>query len=122
MSRSLDPPDSYLSKGHKRLSALIRNLGFLVADEYEVGYYRLDCYLSEFHLCIEWDGHWGHKARAKKDKNRDDILLEKYGIPVLRLSSYVGISVKIADFIDKYSNTLKERKTLYEQAMEGASG
>ncbi len=46
--------------------------------------YQLDCYLPDYHACVEADGK-AHKGKFKKDRERD-AMLESVGMPTLRIS------------------------------------
>lgn len=66
-----------------------RLLAYLGARGQRV-YYRLDIFIPSLRLDIEADGEIWHRFFDSKarDRRRDSILRRRYGIKVLRLSSY----------------------------------
>ena len=79
---------SELTQFHGKVMEALDAGGIVHEDEYPVGIgdvgYRLDCYLPDYHACVEADGK-EHKGKQRKDKVRD-ALLESIGIPTLRVS------------------------------------
>lgn len=72
-----------ITKCHKNLHAILKEMGFQVVDEYTVLDYSIDCYVSEVNLGFEADGklyHW-----KTRDTIRDAKILEASGIKILRL-------------------------------------
>ena len=51
-------------------------------EEYGVDNYSLDIYLPEMNLGVEVDGPQHNK---KKDRARDEKIMDKWGIPVVRI-------------------------------------
>lgn len=87
------------SRYSTRLSKLMIKL-FLsefpeVVEEKRFGRFRVDAYLPQpYHLAFEADGEYWHSMRKDKDKARDKMLFEKYGLPVIRLTQQ---EIKFAD-------------------------
>lgn len=73
--------------------------------------YQLDLYLPEWHLCVEVDGPT-HGRYSAKDRERDDVLKERYGIITLRIptDSVTGASEPILSFIERHAETAATRK------------
>lgn len=66
-------------------------------------YYWLDFYLPSLKLAIEADGEIWHTFfdSAKKDRKRDILILEKYGIKKARLTSFEVRAKRIKPTISK---------------------
>lgn len=47
--------------------------------------FSVDIYISEWHVGVEVDGPY-HKIRKKRDKERDKILFEEYGLITYRVN------------------------------------
>jgi len=68
--------------GQMQLQKIIEDLGFETILERKFGDYSVDIFLPEVNKAIEYDGIGHYK---KRDSKRDQILLEVYGIMVLRI-------------------------------------
>lgn len=87
--------------------------------EEPMGPYSLDCYLPEWHICIEVDGP-NHTPRG--DAKRDGILLEHYGVPVLhvsidrlRIADRPRLLLDVIDFIELWADSATERRRKWQQ-------
>lgn len=105
---------SYRSNPHRRLEKTLTKMGISFLSEHaEFPPYTLDLYLPDFHLCIEVDGP---KHSSKKDAARDDWMLERFGIPTLRIKPkgpWLGnnkLEEKILEFLNQHVETYKERR------------
>lgn len=68
------------------LVLLLRGAGFIIKREKRFGRYRVDAYLPERHLAFEADGKYWHSQQREHDARRDAELLERFGLPVVRLT------------------------------------
>lgn len=103
---------------HRQLHGLLVELGFIVEDERRFGRYSVDCYVAELHLAFEADGEDFHRGRARaRDNDRDMWLMERAGLPVLRLAdrelssdkARQQAAWKVRDFVDLHAGSLAER-------------
>jgi very-short-patch-repair endonuclease len=60
-------------------------MGFSTDMEKEFPPYQVDVYVYSIHAAVEYDGSHSFK---KKDAKRDGYLMEKYNLPVLRLTFF----------------------------------
>ena len=98
------------TKGQLKLQKTLEDLGFAVDLEEPFHIYRIDCYVKEFHLGLEFDG-LQHGFSKKRDAKRDLFLMENFKLPILRVTDKKGYIVKdITDFIDQWAPSAKERK------------
>ncbi len=80
--------------------------------------WELDFYLPEWHLALEIDGPW---HGPKRDVRRDADLLERYGIPTLRLkTSELGNAQdrteavkRLHAFIERWAASTADRKRIW---------
>ena len=91
---------------HQRLiNRWIKEIGIGTQLEYEVGKYSIDIYVPDLLLGIELDGPWHLR---KRDKKRDEYILEDHGIEVWRIPiKDINMSFK-QKFIDDILNRVKE--------------
>ena len=68
-----------MTLGHLRLSQTLEELGFEVVLESRFGPYFVDCLVEELGIAFEYDGPI-HGLLKKKDKKRDQELVENYGL------------------------------------------
>ena len=103
---------------HRQLHDLLVDLGFDVEDEKSCSPYSLDCYVSELHLGFEADGDLYHSGQRKRrrDADRDRVILDDYGIPVLRLrdKELGGPAVReiVQGFIDEHAWSSETRRLI----------
>jgi len=80
--------ENELSQFHGLVNEALDMAGIVHEDEYPITVkgkdFQLDCYLPEYHACVEADGK-GHTGKRRKDKVRD-ALLDSLGIPTLRIT------------------------------------
>jgi very-short-patch-repair endonuclease len=95
------------TKGQLKLGKLITGLGFPVDYEEPFPPYWVDVYVREIHCGFEYDG-MGHSWK-KRDRDRDSFLLDKYGLPIMRVNDDMN-EEEIVRFIDKWAVTAKDRK------------
>ena len=80
--------ENELTQFHGLVNEALDMAGIVHEDEYPISVgdkeYQLDCWLPEYHACIEADGK-GHTGKRRKDKVRD-ALLDSVGIPTLRIT------------------------------------
>lgn len=79
--------------------------------------YHIDIYLTEWHIGVEIDGPFHNKTA---DKRRDAELLERYGLPILRLDmakSYMTqpeIMDAILTALDEHCPSTDDRKAIWQ--------
>ena len=80
--------ETELTQLHGRVLEALDLAGIAHEDEYAITVkgqdYQLDCFLPDYHACVEVDGP-SHGLRGRKDRERDELLLGA-GITTLRLS------------------------------------
>ena len=57
--------------------------GLLFRRQFSIDHYILDFYCPELHLALELDGE-SHMAHLDEDRERDQYLLQHYGIKTIR--------------------------------------
>ncbi len=72
----------------RALWKLLSAAGYSFETEKRFGRSRVDVYLPDYHLAFEADG-WHHTrpGRAEADQARDDELMRRFKLPVVRLST-----------------------------------
>ena len=80
--------ENELTQLHGRVIEALDLAGIAHEDEYAITVkgqdYQLDCFLPDYHACVEVDGP-SHGLRGRKDRARDALLLS-VGIPTIRLN------------------------------------
>jgi len=71
--------------GQLAINKIIEDMGFVTDMEKEFLPYQVDVYVYSIHAAVEYDGAHSFK---KKDEKRDEYLMEKYNLPVLRLTFF----------------------------------
>jgi very-short-patch-repair endonuclease len=102
------PPEfnSKMTECHRKLHSILSGMGFQVADNYRVGKYEIDCFVQELGIGFEADGTPYHTWK-KRDKKRDQEILEEFKIPIFRVSDKSLLRKGVAEVeIQEY---LKER-------------
>ena len=84
-----------------------RLLGFKFRRQPSIGGYILDFYCAEKRLVVEIDGEI-HKFNRKRDSERDNYLLEKFNIKIIRFSNKEILNIKVTS--NKLKEIFKERK------------
>ena len=94
---------------HQRLiDRWIKEIGIGTQLEYEVGRYFIDIYVPDLILGIEVDGPWHLR---KRDKKRDEYILEVHGIETWRIP-IKGINMAYKqEFMDRILDRVKEMGT-----------
>lgn len=98
---------------HRRVESILDKMRIGYESEYHLPPYWVDIYINEWHIGIEVDGP---NHSPKKDAIRDEILKERYFLPILRLKSMLSqeeIMTKIEDFIILHAHSGSERKHQY---------
>ena len=94
---------------HQRLvNNWIKEIGIGTQLEYEVGKYFIDIYVPDLLLGIELDGPWHLR---KRDKKRDEYILEAHGIEIWRIPIKGINMVYKQEFIDRILDRVKEMGT-----------
>ncbi|MDP9236708.1 MAG: DUF559 domain-containing protein [Chloroflexota bacterium] len=88
MIRQGYPITPWLIHPQLRMQRLLEVAGYRVLPEHPVGHYRVDCYLPDRMLAFECSEVYRHagKVAADRDARRDRVLLERYGVTVVRLT------------------------------------
>lgn len=110
---------SFRSGPHKKAENILDQIGLNYESERSFPPYTVDIYLPEWHIGVEIDGP---QHSAKKDRKRDDYLLENYGLYLLRLKVKDGIDrdrveSQVLSFIDKHYEDSSERKRTWLTAL-----
>lgn len=102
---------------HQRVEKALDKMGVHYQSEVDTfPPYQLDLYLPDHHVCIEVDGP-AHLKR--KDAVRDQWMLERYGVPTLRIKakgqwqSQAHLEESIMAFLEETSQDYKERRNIW---------
>lgn len=72
------------------LARFLFEAGFCTVREKHFGRFRVDVYIPECHIAFEADGEYWHRLNEAENPgkyvSRDRFLLEKFGLPVVRLT------------------------------------
>lgn len=71
----------------KLLESIIKPLGLTLVTQYHVEGFRIDAYIPEVNLAIEYDEE-AHKYQKDADKLRESIIKKKLGCTFLRVSEH----------------------------------
>jgi len=71
--------------GQLAIDKIVKEMGFSTDVEKEFPPYFVDVYVYSIHAGIEYDGAHSFK---KKDRERDNYLMEKYKLPIKRLEFF----------------------------------
>lgn len=99
----------------RRVEAILNDMDISFTPEQEFPPYKVDIYITEFHVALEIDGPFHTKA---KDKTRDRYLEKFYALPVKRMNSTRWqqkgrIKDNIIKFIEEHADTATERKAVW---------
>lgn len=111
--------DTSRSKPAIKIARWIREMGYMVEEEYPVGRYSIDIYLPHLHTAVEVDGPYHSKA---KDKKRDETLLTRHAMPTVRIPTRTNretVRRIIEEAHEEYYPTANER--LLEEEMNFAA-
>ena len=124
---SNEPTPTTLTQPHRRLLALLGELGLETQAEMRVGRFSLDVFVAEVWCGFEADGwrtHAGQKKR-QRDANRDQWIFDHVKIPVLRIdegalrpSAWPVTKKLVLEFIERYSSDVDERRGQGQWAVE----
>lgn len=95
---------------HRRLERWLAAEGITFESEREFPPYRVDIYLTEWHLAIEVDGPY---HLVKRDRLRAKQLEEMYQMPTLRLNHNLSRGpaiAKVKAFIEAHAESVDQRK------------
>jgi len=74
----------------QKLANFLERAGFRIQREKNFGHYRVDVYLLDYHLAIECDGVYWHRVTERNRPgyyaNRDQVLMERFNLPIVRLT------------------------------------
>jgi very-short-patch-repair endonuclease len=114
-----EPPQTALTRPHRKLMDLLRGMGLEVRAEVRVGRYVLDVLVDELWVGLEADGQAAHAGprKRKRDAERDVWILVNAGIPILRVSecelkmaNRPALNMRIHEFVDSHSEDTEERR------------
>lgn len=108
-----------LTAFHGLVNEALDMAGIAHEDEYHITVkgkdYQLDCWLPEYHACVEADGK-GHTGQQRKDKVRD-ALLDSVGVPTLRITQKMvdsngaeGLVTHLHLWVRSIFGTINERR------------
>lgn len=107
--RGADTIRTEYTAGQMMISSYVKELGFLPDLEVEFPPYRVDIYIMSIHAAVEYDGNHTFKSR---DKKRDAFLLERYSLPVLRLTEFKpkdDVKNKLIEFFKECAKKSEEQ-------------
>ncbi len=106
---------------HLKLSRWLSDLGLQPWNEFPVGKYTVDVFLEEAWVAVEFDGYLFHRGDSKhrRDRARDAWILERAGIPILRVSDdeldrLDDLQTRLEVFLTEHADTYEERRKLGE--------
>ena len=70
-----------VNRYHGQVIGWVSAVGYEYMEEYPVGPYALDIYFPEMKVGVEVDGP---QHNARKDRERDDLILTHWGIRIIR--------------------------------------
>jgi very-short-patch-repair endonuclease len=91
--------------GQLAINKIIENIGFVTDMEKEFPPYQVDIYIMSIHAAVEYDGAHSFK---KKDKKRDEYLMDKYNLPIMRFE-YFAPSEKVKQALIPYFKECAKR-------------
>ena len=114
-----DDTNTYLTDFHRALTTWLESYGIELQDEVDFPPYRVDIYLSKYHLALEADGPDHH---AKATLERDEELLARYHLPVMHVTEELFknkrlLTSRLLGFMVECQKTAVER---YEKVVEKA--
>jgi very-short-patch-repair endonuclease len=71
---------------------ILNELGFQTVLEMEFGPFRADIYVPELKCIFEYDGPFHSK---KKDKKRDETILESFSVETIRIKGDKELKLKL---------------------------
>lgn len=81
-------------------------MGYTTVAEQPAGQYKLDIYLPELHIAVEYDGpsHW-----SRRDAARDKYIWETYQLPVWRVSAADLAAAELRAELDRFMDVVWEQ-------------
>lgn len=91
----------------RRLAKILEDAGIEVVEEYDTGRYQIDFFAPKHWVGFEADGPC-HGRRLDKDRLRDKDIMDRLGIPILRLNTTdvrnpVLAKLRVTEFLRRYS-------------------
>lgn len=101
---------------HRRVERILDQMAITYESEREFRPYSVDIYLPEWHLGIEIDGP---SHSATRDAKRDDFLMSKCHLPIMRIKA-AGMDVNVIkkaveEFIGDWYADSSQRKRAYTE-------
>lgn len=73
-----------MSHCQTKLMEILEAIGLDIVEEHPAGPYKIDLFCPTFNIGFEADGKFYHGW--KRDEKRDKLILDTFGIPILRLT------------------------------------
>ena len=108
--RGKDTHRTEYTGGQLNLAEIIIDMGFSTDLEREFPPYCVDIFIEELWAAVEFDG--AHSMK-KRDRKRDEYLVVKYNLPVLRMtktSPKEEVKKKLLEFFKECADSAKARK------------
>lgn len=112
-----DHDNKQRSKPHQRVESILDEMMVNYLSEYPMPPYCLDIFLPEWRIGLEIDGPMHSKH---KDKLRDEVIMNKYGVPILRISALKWftkekIKKEVTLFIETWEPSAQNRSLLAKE-------
>lgn len=108
------PTSTERTAPHRAVEKILDEMKVSYFSEYQFEPYKVDIYLTEWHLAVEIDGP---QHSPNKDAVRDQYLLIHYGLPILRIKAKGmrkgAVEASVLAFLDEHADTANERKHLW---------
>ncbi len=107
---------------HRKVETWLDQLGVRYDSEVtDFPPYSADIYLPDSHIILEIDGP---QHLLERDKRRDDILCERYGVVVIHFNARKGLIksatvARIENAILSHTETIEERKSIFVETITG---
>lgn len=93
------PNESNMSKGQEFITRYIEKFGLVVESEFQIGKYRVDCYMPELKLVVEYDGpYMSHSPKANMGRDAELVASGK----VKRVCHIRGTKPKDLKYLDSW--------------------
>ncbi len=90
--------ETAFTEGQKKVEQWLNEWGYECSQERILKPFTCDIFLDKLKICVEVDGPWHY---PKRDKKRDNYLLEIYGVRTFRIA--------YDDVLDKNKNIVMEK-------------
>jgi len=101
--------------GEKKLRSILLEADYSIQANKKFPPFEVDVYVHDVHAGVEFDGKGWHGFK-KRDRQRDEQILEDYDLPIFRLSDFEDETIdSLFQFLEEQSSTTRERKQRYEE-------